>query len=230
MVGLIVGIIMIIIIIGVTICGIEVNKKMEKEEKEKEERLIAIEEKILIAKEEENKKLEQEEKQRYATVLKVKYLKELNNSMLKDIFEKDLEMFTNDTEKLLENITQKEKTFSQKDTIIYLAKLNQLSLRGESLSGTLPTCLRTRFIVLKSLDSFDKKVLDKYYWYDVDKVKIFDYATTTELDEEVSKTEQLLNKLVEITEQTFTDTVAKLLLVKEELEKKLNNITEDCKD
>lgn len=216
MVDLIVGIIIIIIIIGVIICGTVVTNNIDKEEKEKEE---------------ENKKLEQEEKQRYATVLKGKYLKELNNSMLKDIFEKDLEIFTNDTEELLENITQKEKNLSQKDTIIYLAKLNQLSLRGEALVRTIPTCLRTRFIVLKSLDSFDKMVLDKYYgWYDEDKVKIFDYTTTTELDEEVSKTEQLLNKLVEITEQTFTDTVAKLRLVKEELEKKLNNITEDCKD
>ena len=219
MFDLIVGIIMIIIIIGVIICGIEVNKNMEKEEKEKEEK---------------NKELEQQEKQMCATFLKGKYLKELNNSMLKDIFEKDLEMFTNDTEKLLENITQKEKSLSQKDTIIYLAKLNQLSLRGESLVRTIPTCVRTRLIVLKNLDGFDKtfyvNILNKYYGYDENKIKIFDYTTTTELDEEVSKTEQLLNKLVEITEQTFIDTVAKLLLVKEELEKKLNNISEDCKD
>ena len=216
MFGLIVVIIMLIIIIGVIICGVVVTNNIDKEEKEKEEK---------------NKELEQQEKQICATSLKVKYLKELNNSMLKDIFERDLEMFMNDTEKLLENITQKEKILSQKDIIIYVAKLNQLSLRGESLVRTIPTCLRTRFIVLKSLDSFDKMVLDKYYgWYDEDKVKIFDCTTTTELDEEVSKTEQLLNKLVEITKQTFTDTVAKLLLVKEELEKKLNNTSEDCKD
>ena len=219
MFDLIVGIIMIIIIIGVIICGIEVTNNIDKEEAKR--------------KEEEAKKA-QEEKQRCATLLKGRYLKELNNSMLKDIFEKDLKIFTDEAEKLLENITQKEKTLSQKDTIIYLAKLKQLSWSGQALIIIIPTCLQTRHMVLKNLDAFDKtfceKVFDKYYWYDEDKVKIFDWTTTTELDEEVSKTEQLLNKLVEITKQTFTDTVAKLLLVKEELEKKLNNISEDCKD